>query len=155
MDADGDLDLGSNDPNEPTGFFAVRSPRLTGWRSTDEVGNFVFTQTGSAPTSIPNGTEYRIVTTLRFFVVHINDPSGTTILNFRPRASTTGGFWSQDATEVITNEGDILAYTYTGGQPFTDTTNVISNGVTIVTPEPSMAYASAIAGARMMLRRRR
>ncbi|HEY7117289.1 MAG TPA: hypothetical protein VH475_11920, partial [Tepidisphaeraceae bacterium] len=42
LDGDGDLDIGSNNPPDPAGFFAIRAAQLIGPRSTNSDGTTVF-----------------------------------------------------------------------------------------------------------------
>jgi len=157
LDADGDLDVGSNDNNAPDGFFAIRSASLTGPRSTDASGNTVF-PAGATPTVIPNGTEYRIVTTLRQI---ISAEGSDAFTNFRPRLSNTGGFWALDATETATDNGDgTTAYSYGGGTSFTDTNTVTTGpGVRVFSggtvPEPVGLGLASLAGLGLLGRRRK
>lgn len=154
LDGDGDLDIGSNNPGDPAGFFAIRSLLLSGPRSTSANGASVY-PADAAPTSIANGSEYRIVSNLRLVV---GNSGFFTEVNFRTRASNTGGFWAQDATEVVTDNGDgTTAYSYTGGQAFSDTSDVLSGPPVLVTfdPEPTSLGLAAVAGLGMLVRRRR
>jgi hypothetical protein len=157
LDGDGDLDIGSNNPGVPAGFFAMRSASLTGPRSTDAAGNSVF-PAGANPTDIPNGTEYRIISNLRMVVGA--SAAGSTLVNYRTRVSNTGGFWSEDATEVSTDNGDgTTAFSYTGGVSHTDTTDVTGLGVTLsaggTVPEPATLGLAGLAGLGMLARRRK
>jgi hypothetical protein len=69
-------------------------------------------------------------------------------VNFRNRASSTGGLWVENADEVTTDNGDgTYAVWYTGGTTFTDTSNVLSGApVTIGIPEPATLGLAAVAG---------
>jgi hypothetical protein len=153
LDGDGDVDIGSNDNGNPAGFFTINSGSLTGPRSTDSTGHSVFSLW--EPNPIPNGTEYTMVTSLRFVVMGAGG-SGGTFLNFRPRVSSTGGFWSQDATEVSTDLGNgTTAYSYTGGQAFTDT-SLVQLGPPVVVgfaPEPTGAGIALLTGTGLLARR--
>jgi len=155
LDGDGDLDVGSNTDGDPAGFFIARSAQLRGPRSTDTFGSPVYTQAGSAPTAITDGTEYRIVTTMRMIVSSVG---ANTNVNFRKRTSSTFGFWSQDATENSTdNQDGTTAYSYTGGQSFTDSGTVSSGSPVLLTsvPEPATVGLAALAGLGMLARRRK
>lgn len=149
LDGDGDLDIGSNNPADPEGFFAVRANLITGPHSVDYLGNTVFPP-GAEPTPIPHGTEYRIATTLRMIVT---GGSGSTLVNFRSRPSMTGGYWAEDAEEfTIEEEGTF--YGYTGGTSFTDTSNIQGSGVVLAVPEPTSLGLTALASLGLLARRR-
>lgn len=149
LDGDGDLDLGSNSPADPAGHFAIRSASLTGPRWWE---GYQWQFPPPPPTRIPDGWEYRIVTNLRMVVA---GGAGSTLVNFRTRPSNTGGFWAQDATEISTDNGDgTTAYSYTGGQSFTNTTNVIGSGVVLqAVPEPAALGLAALASLGLLARR--
>jgi len=156
LDGDGDLDLGSNTPSDPAGFWAIRSANLAGPHSTDAAGNSVFNPS-FPPTSIPGGTEYTVVNNLRFVVT----AGGTaTPLNFRNRVSNTGGLWVENANEVTTDNGDGTTATgYSGGTTFTDTSNILSGAPVSIqggtVPEPVGLGLASLAGLGMLARRRR
>jgi hypothetical protein len=152
LDGDGDLDLGSNNDADPTGFFAIVADRMTGPRSTRLDGVSAFPP-GFEPTAIPHGTEYSIVRTMRMFVTDIGGP---TLVNFRRRDSVTGGFWAEDANEIATDNGDgTTTYTYSGGTTFSNTSSVIGNGVTLIAvPEPATLGLASIAGLGLLSQRR-
>jgi len=156
LDGDGDLDIGSNTPSDPAGFWAIRSANLTGPRSTDDAGGTVF---GSfPPTAIAGGTEYTLVDNLRFIVTNA---TSQTLVNFRNRVSNTGGLWVENATETSTDNLDgTTAYGYSGGTTFTDTSNVPSGPGVLLTsggsvPEPTSLGLAALAGLGMLARRRK
>lgn len=156
LDGDGDNDIGSNNPGDPAGFWAIRAPLLTGPHSTDAAGNSVFNPS-FPPTSIPGGTEYTVINNLRFVVTTASSATG---VNFRNRASTTGGLWTENADEVSTDNGDgTTAVGYTGGQTFTDTSNVASGAPVLigggVVPEPATLGLAGLAGLGMLARRRK
>jgi len=156
LDGDGDLDIGSNTPGDPAGFWAVRSASLTGPRSTDDAGATVFGP--FPPTAIPGGTEYTLVDNLRFVVSTAAGNVGQTLANFRNRVSNTGGLWVENATETSTDNGDTTtAFGYSGGTTFTDTSNVPSGpGVLIqIVPEPTTLGLAGLAGLGMLIRRRK
>jgi hypothetical protein len=127
----------------------MRSSFLAGPRSTNPDGSTVFPP-GAAPTAIPNGTEYRIVSTLRMIVTSGGD---STLVNFRTRASPIGGLWSEDCTQTV--GGDPDGTSYTGGHTFTDTTNVLSSGVLLTIPEPAALGLTALTGIGLLDRARR
>jgi len=155
LDGDGDLDIGSNTPSDPAGFWAISSASLTGPRSTDAGGSTVF---GSfPPTAIAGGTEYTLTDNLRFVVTSLGNQ---TLVNFRNRVSNTGGLWVENATETSTDNGDgTTAYGYSGGSTFTDTSNVPSGTGVLLTggsvPEPTSLGLAALAGLGMLARRRK
>jgi hypothetical protein len=157
LDGDGDLDIGSNNPGDPAGFWAIRSSLLTGPHSTDVAGHSVF-DPSFPPTAIPGGTEYTLVNNLKFVVTQVAtlEPSR---VNFRTRASNTGGFWSQDANELTTDNGDGTTQVgYSGGVSFSDTSGVLSGSpvlIGIYDPEPSTLGLAAATGLTMLARRRR
>ena len=86
------------------------------------------------------------------FITSLGDP---TIVNFRRRLGITACYWSEDATEITTDNGDgTTAYSYTGGTSFLNETNVTASGVTLSVPEPAVLGLSALACASLMTRRR-
>jgi hypothetical protein len=154
LDGDGDLDLGSNTASDPAGFWAIRSANLAGPHSTDSAGNTVYNPS-FPPTSIPGGTEYTVVNNLRFVVTALG---GVTPVNFRLRASNTGGLWVENASEVTTDNGDGTTATgYSGGQTFTDTSNILAGAPVNVglIPEPATLGLASLAGLGMLARRRK
>jgi len=157
LDGDGDLDIGSNNDADAANFFADRANNLTGPHSTDSNGNSVFTQAGTTPTSIANGTEYR-VGTLRLTLT----AGGTaTSVNFRPRVAGTAATWAEDADEVSVVDPDTGAtiISYSGGTQGT----VFNAGAPVlvaavggggVTPEPATLSLAGLAGLALVRRRR-
>jgi len=156
LDGDGDLDIGSNNDSDAANFFADRAAVLTGPHSTDANGNTVFTTAGTAPTSIANGTEYR-VGTLRLTLT----AGGTaTSVNFRTRIAGTAATWSEDADEISNVDPDsgITSISYSGGTQGT----VFAAGLPVLvsavgggtTPEPATLSLAGLAGLAMVRRRR-
>jgi hypothetical protein len=87
--------------------------------------------------------------------MNITAVGSSTLVNFRTRASATGGFWSEDAMEGSTVNGDgTTSYYYFGGNEFTDTTNVVGLGVTLTVPEPAVLGLSLLIGVCRRSRRR-
>lgn len=146
LDGDGDLDLGSNNDVDPAGYVAVRAPELIG----PALDNDDF---HPPPRPIPGGWEYRIITAVRLIIT--SGGNAQTAVNFRPRISHTGGFWSLDATELSTDNGDgTTAYTYTGGTSFTDTSLVQVGAPVMLIPEPAAMGLLAVCGLGLLVRRR-
>jgi MYXO-CTERM domain-containing protein len=154
LDGDGDLDVGSNNPADPSGFVAFRAAELAGPRTPNPpAGNL---GGGDFPHPIPHGTEYRIVTSLRMFITGSGTQAG---VNFRPRISNTGGLWAEDAQELSTviDNGDgtfQTLYGYTGGNSFTDTSLVQMGSPVILVPEPAALGLALLAGLGLLVRRR-
>jgi len=152
LDGDGDLDIGSNNPSDPTGYWAIRAETLTGPHSTFTSGEVIW-RPEFPPTPIPGGTEYTVTDNLRFVVTALGSPAA---VNFRNRASNTGGLWAENANEVSTDNGDgTTAFGYTGGTTFTDTSNVLSGApVTIGVPEPAALSLASLSALGLLARRR-
>jgi len=152
LDGDGDLDLGSNNDPVAAGYVALRSNRMTGPRSTNPDGSTVFSP-GAGPSAIAHGTEYRLISTLSMVV---SSTGSSTVVNFRRRLGGSPVFWVEDATEVVTDNGNgTTAYSYIEGTQFTDESSVLTSGVTLSVPEPATIGLASIAGLGLLARRRR
>ncbi|HEY7117287.1 MAG TPA: PEP-CTERM sorting domain-containing protein [Tepidisphaeraceae bacterium] len=148
LDGDGDLDMGSNNDADPAGYVAVRAAQLIGPALDHDDFH-------PPPRPIPGGWAYRIISNLRLNIASVGN--GPTAVNFRPRISNTGGFWSLDATEIVTDNGDgTSAYSYTGGHSFTDTSLVQAGEPVMLlpVPEPAALGLAVIAGLGLLARRR-
>lgn len=159
LDGDGDLDVGSNDPNSADNFFAGRANNLLGPNSTDANGVAVFNATNRQ--AILGGTEYR-VGTLRFVV---GSGSPATLVNFRPRQVGTGATWVENATETTVEDSDnpgVFLTSYSGGQTQSPGTGVYAAGAPVsigvsggITPEPASLSVIGLAGMGLLARRRK
>jgi hypothetical protein len=145
LDLDGDLDEGSNHDADPAGYVAFRAAQLIG----PALDDF-----HPPPGPLPGGWEYQIINSLRLTITSAGN--GPTAVNFRPRISLTGGFWSLDATEVVTENGDGTSQTtYTGGNSFTDT-SLVQVGAPVMLlalPEPATLGLAALASLGLLARR--
>jgi Ca2+-binding RTX toxin-like protein len=87
LDGDGDLDVGSNNDAQPTGFFIARAGGLQGG-------------TNPAPAQFRIGTVSFTVTSLR--------GTGTTEINYRKRDFNLGVEWAEEFESKVQGTGELL-----------------------------------------------
>jgi hypothetical protein len=120
LDGDGDLDVGSNTNGSATNYFNARA--------------------NTAPTPAP-GPEH-LIATVTLTVTSNAIAGGDTLMNFRPRFSTTAGSWFEDGSATGTAQQGASAVQ--AGNPVT-----LQN-----IPEPSTLALAGLAGLGMLARRR-
>jgi hypothetical protein len=146
LDADGDLDLGSNDPQAAQHYIAYRSFDYLGPNSTDSFGNAVFSPGFEAfPTTPSTSHTYFATQRVNFTVTAMGLD---TAVNFRPRLAGASAAWSTNGTEVvtITDEGDLVR-SYNVGLPSDSNNDYFAGAPVIVTsvPEPAIVGLAGFA----------
>jgi hypothetical protein len=114
LDGDGDLDVGSNNNASASNFFSARSSTAPNPVFGPHVLVGTMSMTLGAPAS-----------------------GGNTLVNFRPRVSSTAGSWFEDGTQITSSA-------FSAGAP-----------VTLIVPEPTTLGLAGVAGLGLLARRRK